>query len=104
MNELKPQDRPDYAYWNASRDERSKMDIEAIKAKLEVYSLARFGLGWRFRLRKDYLGIPKGICCTIIEQWPNTRIRWDKWAKTGRGSERKERCMSHELDLELEAE
>lgn len=104
MKELKPQDRPDYVYWNATSDERSKMDIKTIKAELEVYSLARFGLGWRFRLRKALHGVPKGTCCTVTKVWPDTRIRWDKWNKGGRGAERRSRCMSRELDLELEAE
>ena len=104
MSKLNPQDRPDYVYWKSSREQRSLLDIEVIKEEMELYSLARFGIGWRFKLRLDFNGVPKGTCCTVVRQWPDTRIRWDKWSKTGRGSVRKSRCMSHDLDLNLEAE
>jgi hypothetical protein len=104
MSIPKPKDRPDNIYWKATREERRNLDIEAIKEELEVYSLARFQLGRRYRLRKSLNGVPKGTCCTVTRLWPDTRIRWDKWSKSGMGAARIERCMSHDLDDDLEEE
>ena len=105
MSNLKPQDRPDYNYWMTSWQERKKPSEEGytdIIEKLKVYSSLRFPVGQRLKLVRDYHGTPKGTGCTVILGWPKTAIRWDKWAQTGRGSERREQNVLFDLDMHLE--
>jgi hypothetical protein len=104
MSTKKSRHRPDSVYWEASQEERKKINIDKLDAELEVYSTLYFKLGQRFKLSKDYQAVPKGTYCTVIKEWPDTCIRWDKWSKQGRGAQRRSRCMSYELDLNLEEE
>jgi hypothetical protein len=105
MSVPKPKDRPDYTYWTTPWHQRKKPspeELEALLAELEEYSRARFVLGRRFKLRKEFYGIPKGTGCTVTRLWPDTRVRWDKWTTKGRGAKRAERTVSFELDTYLE--
>lgn len=105
MSIPKPEDRPDYSYWMQpwqTRNRPDRSELEVIKQKLAEYSALRFVLGRRFRLRKEFQSVPKGTCCTVTRLWPDVRVRWDKWAQKGAGAERVERCVSFEMDLELE--
>lgn len=98
MGKVSKSDRPDYAYWKASRKERRDFDLEALEEELRCYSEARFTIGRRFRLRSEYGGIPEGTCCTVSKRWPDTRVLWDAW---GRRPSR-EATVSYELDVRLE--
>lgn len=100
-----PQERPDYKYWTTPKDKRSSLtedELAAMTVEMAHYSNRRFVLGRRFRLVKDYYGIPKGTGCTVVSTWPNTEIRWDKWARSGYGANRRVACVSFDIDMHLE--
>lgn len=101
-----PKDRPDYGYWSTPRSKRQRLDcheIETLTEAVRCYSVERFTLGQRFRLVKDFCGIPKGTGCTVVDVWPNTTILWDAWGPRGSyGRQSRHSSMSFELDVNLE--
>ena len=106
MKVPEPKDRPDYNYWMEPWQTRVRPSREELGELVQLvgeYSNLRFVLGRRFKLRKAFQCIPKGTACTVTRMWPDTRIRWDKWATKGMGARRDERCVSFEMDLHLEA-
>lgn len=99
-----PKNRPDRWYWGANREERSKLsqnEVEELTVKVGEYSRQRFVIGRRFILTKDCHGTPKGTGCTVVREWPNTMVRWDKWSKGGYGAGRREENLSFDLDADL---
>lgn len=98
--------RPDAEYWSTPFTERRKRfpteKLAKLQEAVEAYSLARFEYGGRFTLTEGYSGIPKGTRLTIIKVWPETRARWDIWAKAGYGATKRETSMSYNLDILLE--
>ena len=106
MDIPKPKDRPDYNYWMEpwqTRKRPSHEEFEELIQQVQEYSDKRFVVGRRFRVRKEFQSIPKGTCCTVTREWPDTRVRWDKWSTKGMGAQRIERCVFFELDLQLES-
>jgi hypothetical protein len=100
-----PQERPDYPYWNTSWRSRKSLankEVARITAEVAEYDKRRFSTGRRFQLVKNFCGIPAGTCCTVVDTWPYTTIRWDKWSKDGYGSLRNEVSMNFELDNHLQ--
>jgi hypothetical protein len=100
-----PSQRPDVQYWKTPWSERKRPpdeELETILEKLEEYSSLRFVVGRRFKLVKEFQGIPVGTCCTVVDVWPSTAVRWDKWSKSGFGSNRKTQDVLFELDMSLE--
>lgn len=99
-----PEEQPYYERWAPGKTRRllTERELETLKEKMKVYSLRRFKIGRRFRLCKNYGGIPKGTKVTVIREWPRTMIRYDKWSEAGYGSLRKCSDMSHNLDDRLE--
>jgi len=100
-----PQERPDLWYWDLAEGKRptlSEAKLHELVAEVGTYSEKRFVSGYRFRLVGSFCGIPAGTGCTVVKEWPNTLIRWDKWSKEGFGSKRSEMTLSVELDMHLQ--
>ena len=105
MSVPSPKERPDYSYWSKPRAKRTPLSDEEMAellVDLANYSHRRFQLGRRFRLVRNFCGIPKGTGCEIIATWPQTEVQWDRWTRTGYGSSRPKSLMSFELDILLE--
>lgn len=80
--------------------------MRQLNEELAVYSGCRFPLGRCFILATYYYGIPSGTRCTVVREWPDTRIRWDPWGPRGSYGQRSERTstISYRLDTHLVAE
>jgi len=98
-------ERPDYFYWSTPKERQrtlSEDELADLIVAMANYTHQRFPIGQRFKLARDYGGIPKGTGLTVVSTWPHTMVRWDKWALSGYGAQRKKCTMSFELDCSLE--
>ena len=99
-----PDEQPYYEQWapGKTRKTLSGEELEKLNERMKVYTLRRFKLGRRFRLTKDYGGIPKGTGVTVVSEWPRTMVRYDKWSARGYGAQRRCTDLSRRLDDLLE--
>lgn len=104
MKFIPASERPDYNYWKTPREKRptlSEEELAALHVELANYSNQKFALGRRFKLVKEYAGIPLGTNCTVVSVWPQVKVRWDKWATSGYGRRRPTSHLSFSLDSAL---